>query len=119
MKLIATIFLSVFVSLTAFAANGDDAKATEKAKNTTSVQSQKALSISGNVVDKISNESLAGATIYVDGKKVYADLDGHFVLPVSKPGKYTVKVELISYETAEAQIDAKGDDDLKIALLQK
>lgn len=63
--------------------------------------------ISGDITDKLNNETLAGAAIHVAGAKVYSDLDGHFSIPVDKAGVYTLTVELISYETAELQVEVK------------
>ena len=120
MKLIATIFISALFSLSAFAAGGDNIKKADgDMKPVANTGAKATWSISGSVVDKKNNESLAGVAILVGGKKVYTDLEGHFELPVLNPGKYAVKVELISYETVETQIDVQSNSDLNIGLLQK
>ena len=114
MKLFSTVLLSLIISISAMAGNDN-----KKKSDAASEKKEAGISIVGHVSDEKSKETLAGATIYVDGKKVYSDLDGEFVLPVSKPGKYQIKVELISYETAEMQVEISDKKELFINLTQK
>lgn len=120
MKIIKSVFILVLISISVYAVNeirsvkSNDATSSGQNSN---VNSQ--LIISGNILDQKNNETLAGASIYIDGKKIYSDLDGRFTFPVSRPGKYDMKVELISYETTEMQLQIIGSSDLSIALTQK
>ncbi|MBK8882518.1 MAG: carboxypeptidase-like regulatory domain-containing protein [Bacteroidales bacterium] len=56
-------------------------------------------SIEGVVTDKNSKEALPGVTVTIEGTTTgtSADIDGHFLLPKLKPGKYTLKVSYIGY----------------------
>lgn len=114
MKLFSTVLLSLLFSFSATAGN-ESKKKSEAAPE----KKETELTIVGHVSDEKSKETLAGAIIYIDGKKVYSDLDGEFVLPVAKPGKYQIKVELISYETTELEVEIRDKKDLFINLSQK
>jgi len=63
-------------------------------------------SISGVVVDKVSNERLAGVTIQFpeSDKKIYSDSKGEFNISGIAPGTYTVKINCISYKDREVQV---------------
>ena len=58
-------------------------------------------SIEGVATDKKSKETLPGVTITIDGTTigVSADIDGHFLIPNLKPGKYKIKASYVSYST--------------------
>ncbi|MBK9391050.1 MAG: carboxypeptidase-like regulatory domain-containing protein [Bacteroidetes bacterium] len=57
-------------------------------------------SIDGKATDKKTNEALIGVMVTIDGTTMgaAADLDGHFVIPNVKPGKYKVRASYISYD---------------------
>ena len=122
MKFIVSTCVAAFFGLVAFA--GENV-VVENQPNTmradiemSSVDSR--FVISGDITDKLNNETLAGAAIHVAGEKVYSDLDGHFSIPVDKPGVYTLTVELISYETAELQVEVKdADSSFAVELAQR
>ncbi len=108
MKFIASCIIALCLGMAAFA--GENTVSC----NPNTMQARIELSendsqfvISGNITDCLNNETLAGAVIHADGKKVYSDLDGHFSIPVEKPGTYTLTVELISYETAQVEVEVK------------
>lgn len=56
--------------------------------------------LSGQVVDIISGEALAGVEIKIEGTdlKVYTDFDGNFIFQDVKPGKYNIITSYISYK---------------------
>ena len=56
-------------------------------------------SIEGVATDKKSKETLPGVTVTIEGTTIgaAADIDGHFLIPNVKPGKYKVKASYISY----------------------
>ena len=57
-------------------------------------------SIEGVATDKKNKETLPGVMVTIDGTTIgaSADIDGHFVIPNVKPGKYKVKATYISYD---------------------
>lgn len=108
----------MIISFAVFADNNNSDKTMKKVETeTTSAISS--VEIKGNVIDKTSKETLAGAIVYVDGNKVYTDLDGGFRLNNLTPGKHTVKAELISYETSQMEVDLKENSNITIPMLQK
>lgn len=56
--------------------------------------------IRGVIIDDVTGESVPGVSIIIDGttKGTATDLDGKFNLSI-EPGKYTVKVSFVSFET--------------------
>lgn len=56
--------------------------------------------LTGQVVDNLTGETLAGVMVKIDGsdKAVFTDFDGQFELKGLEPGKYTLEVSLISYK---------------------
>lgn len=84
--------------------------------NETTVSNNKTLC--GNVLDMLSNETLAGATISANGQKVYSDLDGNFKLDNMCSGICTLKISLISYEELTIQVDLRSTSTVKIKLEQ-
>ncbi len=106
-KSILVLVLSVMLSASTFA-NVD--------KN--SQNKLEKVQLTGSIMDNKNNETLAGAAVYVDGKKYYSDLDGNFFISDIKPGKYQIKVELISYKPVIMEIDVNKDEKININLPQ-
>lgn len=106
-KSILIFAVSVLLSVPAFASTNIENK--ENA-NVETVQ------MTGSIKDYKNNETLVGATVYVDGKKYYSDLDGNFYITNMKPGEYQIKVELISYQAATVEIEVKKDEAITIKL---
>ncbi len=104
-KSILVLVLSVMLSASTFA-NVD--------KN--SQNKLEKVQLTGSIMDNKNNETLAGAAVYVDGKKYYSDLDGNFFISDIKPGKYQIKVELISYKPVIMEIDVNKDEKININL---
>ncbi|MDD2313741.1 MAG: carboxypeptidase-like regulatory domain-containing protein [Proteiniphilum sp.] len=118
MKSVLVFAVSLFVSLSAFATGNNDEKIGE-AKSAVRVENVNALQLTGSVVDEKNNEKLAGATIVVDKKKYYSDLEGQFTITDVKPGKYTLQIELISYEPVFMEVELTKNQELQINLQQK
>ncbi len=118
MKTILVLFAAILLSVSAFA---NDKKTDKNVKSNAveAVENVQAVDISGSVIDNKSQESLAGAAITIDGTKYYSDLDGNFTISDLKPGKYTVKVELISYQPSEKEINVQKNEELNIGLVQE
>lgn len=118
MKTILVLFAAVLLSLNAYA--GDNKKdKTAKSITTKVAQSTQTVDVKGSVIDKNSQESLAGAAIFIGGAKYYSDLDGNFTVFNLKPTKHTVRVELISYQPAELEIDLRKNQNIYINLTQE
>ena len=119
MKPILVLAVSILISVTAFAESEKSNNKIKDNESVTIVESVNALQLTGLVVDEKNNETLAGATILVDGKKYYSDLDGNFSINDVIPGKYKLIVELISYEPVSMEVDLTKNQKLNIGLLQK
>ena len=65
------------------------------------------MTLHGLVIDHVTNETLPGAIVTVDGETVYTDLDGNFILKNVKPGKVKLTVSMISYADQMIEIDSK------------
>ena len=77
-------------------------------------------SFSGVVIDKNSNEKLAGVTIQLPetDQKIYSNSKGEFTLDGIEPGTYKVKINCISYKDKEitVKISKSQKDKMKILL---
>jgi len=114
------ILTALFISFSTFAGTDKNSeKKGEESHVVAVVESVNALQLTGTVVDDKNNETLAGASILVDGKKYYSDLDGNFTISDVKPGKYELTVELISYEPVSIEVDLSQNQQVNIGLLQK
>ncbi|MGQ8337750.1 TonB-dependent receptor domain-containing protein [Sunxiuqinia sp. A32] len=61
--------------------------------------------IKGTVIDAKSNETLIGASVYLEGTTIgtITDFDGNFIVPKIPAGTYTVLCSFISYETKSVE----------------
>jgi hypothetical protein len=75
--------------------------------------------LKGFVLDKKTNESLAGATITANGQKVYTDLDGNFTISNVCTGKCTLKISMISYEDQTIEVNTNEQTPLQVKLSQR
>jgi hypothetical protein len=74
--------------------------------------------IKGLIRDSITQESLSGVSISIDSMDCYSDLDGNFMIPNLQSGKHTLRIELISYEPIEMEINLLSDKNININLIQ-
>jgi hypothetical protein len=113
MKNKTLIFL--FALITIFHLEGLAAK---KGPKTSGPSTQSTLS--GVILDKDSNEKLAGVTIQLAStdQKIYSNSKGEFTLDGIEPGTYKVKVNCISYKEKEVtvKIEKAQNEKLKILL---
>jgi len=67
----------------------------------------KTVSLSGKVIDKSNQETLAGALIRIEGTdlETYTDFDGNFTINGLLPDTYKVKCSMISYSDIEEEIE--------------
>lgn len=120
MKVVLVFATSLLISVSAFA--DTEIKNNKKVNETevvSTIENVNVLQLNGIVVDENTNETLAGATIIVDGKKYYSNLDGNFQVKDVKPGKYELIVDLISYEPVSMVVDLSKSQNLNINLHQK
>ena len=75
--------------------------------------------VKGFVFDKLTKETLAGAVITANGKKIYTDLDGNFALSNLCGNKCQLKVSLISYVDKTIEIDTDKLEPIQIQLQQR
>jgi hypothetical protein len=68
--------------------------------------------ITGKVLDKETKEALAGATIIVNGQKMYSDLDGNFTIEKVAGEKCELTVSMISYEPQSVEVNVKNNTTL-------
>ncbi len=118
-KLISTLFTVIACTAFAMAGNNNAENKTKEVNTNTKMEQVSPVCVSGTIVDTKSDETLAGATIMIDGKKYYSDLDGKFNLPSLTPGKYRLAVEMISYNNQEMVINVQKDLNVKIQLTQR
>ncbi len=78
--------------------------------------------IKGVVIDKVSGETLIGATVVLQGTTVgaMADFNGTYTLPPVEPGTYTLVCSFMSYETAKVEnIEVKSHEEVVVNFTMK
>lgn len=95
------------------------AKEKEHLKESSTVVKIETLNLNGVVSDKLTGETLAGAVVTANGKKLYTDFDGNFSIDNVCNGKCSIKVSLISYEDQTIEIDATSDKQVDIKLRRR
>ena len=80
MKTLLLIASSLLISFSALAGTKEskDVEKVSESQPNAPVEMVQTLQLTGSVIDKKNNETLAGAAIVVDGKKYYSNLDGDF-----------------------------------------
>ncbi len=116
-KVLLIALLSVFVINVSVLATNEAKPATTTEASAAAVVAT--AEIKGIVFDKTTNETLAGAVILVDGKKLYTDLDGNFTLPKGATGTCELKISMISYQDMVMKLDLSNLKSLKIELNQR
>ncbi|WP_255563283.1 TonB-dependent receptor [Mucilaginibacter sp. 21P] len=69
--------------------------------------------ITGKVIDQKTSETLIGATVSIEGTTTGAatDVDGKYTIAGLKPGKYTILVRYIGYQTKSiSDVEVKAGD---------
>ncbi len=115
MKTIKIVSLLVLMVIT----SAVGAKEKEQLKeNATDVKTE-TLSLNGVVLDKLTGETLAGAVVTANGKKLYTDFDGNFSLDNVCNGKCSIKVSLISYQEQTVEVDPASVKQVEIKLKRR
>ncbi len=67
--------------------------------------------VTGHVIDKTTEENLSHATIFIVETKqgTVSDAEGRFVFDRLKEGTYTLRVQLLGYETQEKRVTVSRD----------
>ena len=98
------------------------ANAKQNPSSESKAESVSAVTLKGVILDKQTKESLAGATIMANGKKIYSDLDGNFELKdmnINRDEKCTLTISLISYKDITVNVDLNANKNLQISLVQQ
>lgn len=115
------LLLIVFAMVLSVASYANTSNTNVEAKSETSAQfttPTESIVVHGTIFDALTAENLAGATITINGKKVYSDFDGCFALPFTAGKPATVKISLISYQDMTFTVDPQNTQDIKIELKQ-
>ncbi len=72
--------------------------------------------LSGQVQDASTRQSLAGATIVLGSRYAQTDGQGHFRFSNLKEGSYTLQVSYVGYESYSTGVRLKGSQQLTISL---
>lgn len=118
----AVLLLAVLLLISANSFANPDSKEVKRSDESVSVAPADAANVArirGVVLDNKNQETLAGATIVVEGKKYYSDLDGNFTISGVKPGKCNLTVEMISYEPITLEVDLSENKAVKVGMMQK
>jgi len=110
MKKVIFAILVAIVSTSAYAektAIKSESKAAVKTEATV-------LSLSGNVIDEVSGESLVGVEVKIEGSdiKTYTDFDGHFVINNLKQGECKLVASYTSYNKNEKAFSINSKNNL-------
>ncbi|MGL4363844.1 MAG: carboxypeptidase-like regulatory domain-containing protein [Bacteroidales bacterium] len=74
----------------------------------------------GRILDKDSQEALAGVLIIADGQKVYSDFEGNFRIEKLCGEKCQMMISLISYEQQIIEVElTENNKPLNILLAQR
>src|SRR5215218_9367529 len=67
--------------------------------------------LSGKVVDKVTNEPIIGATIYVAELRngVATNLEGKYTLQKLPKGQFTLEVRLLGYQSIHEKLSINGN----------
>ncbi|HLP05539.1 MAG TPA: carboxypeptidase-like regulatory domain-containing protein [Paludibacter sp.] len=112
------VMLITLVSVILFSVNASakDSVSPEVKTEVVIIQSN---TLKGIVYDKLTQETLAGASITANGQKVYTDLDGNFSISNLCGGKCQLKISLISYKEQIVDIDTNNLESLQVKLEQR
>ena len=78
------------------------------------------VSLSGQVMDMLTGEALAGVKIMVEetNEISYTDFDGNFSFEGLIPGEYKISTNLISYKSADMEIAVDDTQKVEVKLEQ-
>lgn len=109
---ILTAALLLFCATSSIASDKDTPKTTEN-NNVVSTYS-----VSGKVIDQKIGETLVGATVTVNGKKVFTDLEGNFTVNNVSGDNCEIQVNMISYKPEVIKVSVNESKNIQVALKQ-
>jgi len=109
-KLSFSLVLFLLIAFSGFATKNAEA---EK-------ESVKTVSLSGQVLDHITGEALAGVKVVVEGaeESSYTDFDGNFSFTNLLPGSYKLSASYISYEKSDVEVSLEETEKVEVKLVQ-
>jgi len=107
MKKLTVLSILIFAVAITFANSGTESEA---AKVTTPQK------IEGKILDKVTNEALAGVAVQLAGssEKYYTDFEGNFVINGVQPGVYDIDILYVSYEGITLENITTNDASVKL-----
>ena len=117
MKKSMLTLLLVVVAFVTLQANPEPAKSANPEPSVEQITST--YTLSGNVQDSHSNETLAGVSLIINGQKVYSDFDGNFSFTNVCEGNCELKISYISYQDKIVKIDVTNNERMQIYLQQR
>ncbi len=72
--------------------------------------------ITGKVIDPVTNEAIAGATVSINGKKVFTDFEGNFQVENPKDKTAEMTVSMISYTSKTVVLTSEKSQEIVIGL---
>ena len=63
-------------------------------------ETEKLVTFQGRIIDKYSNEPLAGVLVKIEGTNLqaYTDFDGYFIFQNVNPGIFDLRISMVSYK---------------------
>jgi hypothetical protein len=116
MKKISVLLVAFALCTVSFAVGKVSPEA--KANKVISVVATDPNLITGKVIDKNTNEALAGAVIVCDDQKAYTDLDGNFSIRKTQKAS-ELSIRLISYSPLTLKLNEIQDQCVSISLRQR
>ena len=114
MKKVALLIAALSIVTISFAGNINETKRDKK--ETTKTSSTVNQSITGQIMDELTGEALAGVKVTLVGtaQEVYTDFDGNFTFSSVETGQNSIKTDYISYKaTVHNNVNA---NEIKISL---
>ncbi|MGE0077912.1 MAG: carboxypeptidase-like regulatory domain-containing protein [Bacteroidales bacterium] len=112
MKTIGKIFIAALVAISINAQANVDGDI----KNDVNSANSATLTINGQVVDKVTGESLAGVAVKVNNTTTYTDFDGNFSATILNEKTVSINANLISYNPQEVKVDTNTSQNIKVEL---
>ena len=81
-----------------------------------SVSAATSLTVTGQVVDKLTGEALVGVAVKIENVTIYTDFDGNFSATIGNANTVLINVNLISYCPQEFKVERNNLSRVKLEL---